>query len=361
MLLLSCTSCSGLALKITSAPEILTEPEPPLEIAWTYNARAGFGPDAPLIYEDVVMVATRQGEVHVIDLNTGKRIGDRRFGNAVNGSPIVIDNTVIVPLAQGRRALAAYDLDRAVMRWRTEGAPIQVGIGPVDSGGIIVNTAGEVQRFDVTTGANVWKYQIPERSRVYARPLIHLEFVIVGVDNGTILALSLEDGALIWSTHIGDPVYVTPAVHEKELFISTTRGRLIAMDLQTGTISWDAVLDDETIRISTPAVDDEFVVIGGSDGVLRVFDQHTRQVKWDTQCPDALVAPPLMTTDVIYTGSMGNSLYAFDRYTGELLQTIELPGRVKSGIGVTENGLIILTEPRHVVRLVTSNHNDETR
>ena len=72
------------------------------------------------------MVGTRQGEVHVIDLATGKRKGNKRFGDAINGTPAVIGQTMAVPLAQGRRAVAAYNLDQASMRWRTRGAPVQV-------------------------------------------------------------------------------------------------------------------------------------------------------------------------------------------------------------------------------------------
>lgn len=360
-LLLFCASCSGLAVKIGSVPESQPEPAVPLEIVWVYNARAGFGPDAPLVFNNVVMVATRQGEVHVIDLATGKRRGSRRFGEAVNGTPAVIKNTVVVPLAQGRRALTAYDLDRAIMRWRIRGDPIQIGITPVDSGGVYVNTAGMVQRFELETGEIVWTYQIREQARVYARPLIHRELVIVSVDNGTILALSLLDGSLEWSIDLNAPIYVTPSVHDETLWISTTRGRLISMNLQTRAINWDVKLDDETVQFSSPAVDHEFVVVGGSDGVLRVFDRYTGKIEWDIQCPDALVAQPLMTQDVIYVGSMGNSMYAFDRSSGDILQTIELQGRVKSGMEIAGGGLIILTEPRYVVRLVSSDQGDEAK
>ena len=360
-LLLVFVGCRGLAVNIVSSPEPQTEPTLPLEVAWTYNARAGFGPDSPLIFDDAVMVATRQGEVHFIDLVTGKSRGNKRFGDAINGTPAVIGHMMIVPLAQGRRALAAYDLNQAVMRWRIRGAPIQVGITTVESGGVFVNTDGEIQRFDLANGQMDWGYQLQERTRVYARPLIHHETVLVAVDTGTILALSLRDGSLEWSADIGDPIYVTPAMQDETLLISTTRGRLIAMDIRTGGVNWDRTLEDETVRFSTPAVDNEFVVIGGSDGVLRVFDLDTGDMKWDVECSDALVAQPLIAEDVIYTGSMGDWFYAFDRYSGELLQTIELQGRVKSAIAVADGGLIVLTEPRHVVRLISSNTDAETR
>ena len=51
--------------------------------------------------------------------------------------------------------------------------------------------------------------------------------------------------------------------------------------------------------------------------------------------------------------------YAFDRANGDLLQEIELRGRVKSAIGLASEGLIVLTEPRYVVRLSPAEIDDE--
>ena len=127
------------------------------------------------------------------------------------------------------------------------------------------------------------------------------------------------------------------------------------MDVQKGDIHWNTTLADETVQISSPTADHELVVAGASDGVLRVFDLDTGEMKWSAQCSDALAARPLITSEVIYTGSMGNWFYAFDRHNGDLLQQIELRGRVKSAMALAEGGLIILTEPRYVVRLTPLN------
>ncbi len=336
------------------------EPTLPLEVAWTYNARAGFGPDAPLVFGNVVLVATRQGELHSIDLATGKRSGSKRFGDAINGAPIVIGTTLIVSLAQGRRALAAYDLEQADILWRRKGASVQVGITPVNSGGIIIDTSGEVKRFEVSGGSVVWTHQLPERVGVHARPLIHRNTVIIATDSGIVQALSLATGQQEWDIDIGYPIYMAPSVYGDTLVVSTTRGHLLAIDAQNRTILWDTVLGDEMVRLSTPAIHQGNVVVGGSDGVLRLIRLSSGETEWSVQCSDALVAPPVITSNLVFTGSMGNWFYAFDRSSGELLQKIELQGRVKSAIAVAENSLIILTEPRYVIQLAPSKADDDT-
>lgn len=338
-------------MDIRPLPRVEFGPVPPLEIAWTYNARAGFGPDAPLLFEDNVLVATRQGELHVIDLATGKRGGTKRFGDAVNGSPAVIGKTVVVPIAMGRRALTAYDLDASDIRWRARGASVHVGVASVEDGGVFVNTVGEVQRFDVEGGTVAWMHQLPEAMRVHAKPLVHDGLVIVAGDNGIVMALSLDDGTLQWSADINLPIYVAPVAYNKKLLVSTTHGSLLSMNLDTGEIAWSVVLEDETVHFSSPAVDGELVIAGASDGVLRAINSDTGSIEWIVQCSDALAAQPLIVGETVYVGSMGNWFYAFDRASGELLQEIELRGRVKSAIGLVSEGLIVLTEPRYVVRL----------
>lgn len=346
-------------MDIRPLPEVEFGPAPPLEIAWTYNARAGFGPDAPLLFENNVLVATRQGELHVIDLATGKRGGTKRFGDAVNGSPAVIGKTVVVPIALGRRALTAYDLDTSDIRWRARGASVHAGVASVEDGGVFVNTAGEVQRFNVEDGTVVWMHQLPVGMRIHAKPLVYDGLVIVAGDNGLVRALSLDDGTLQWSADINLPIYAAPVAHNKNLLVSTTHGYLLSMNLDTGETAWGTALEDETVHFSSPAVDNELVIAGASDGVLRAFNVDTGSIEWIVQCSDALVAQPLIVGGTVYVGSMGNWFYAFDRASGELLQEIELRGRVKSAIGLVSEGLIVLTEPRYVVRLSPLKTDDE--
>lgn len=348
------TGCSGLTISPASRSEAEMGPVTPLSIAWTYNARAGFGPDAPLIVNKTVIVATRQGEVHFIDSETGKRSGIKRFGDAINGSPVVIGTTLVVPVAKGRRALVAYDLNQSRTRWRIRGAPIQAGIMPLDSGGIFVNTDGQVQRFQAGTGTIVWTYQIEGYGRVHARPLAWRDLVILAVDNGIVLGLSIADGSLRWAIDLGDPVYVTPAVYEETLLVSTTQGRILALDLLSQNLKWDVTLSDENIQVSTPAADHELVVVGASDGALRGFDVSTGESMWTAQLADALVIEPLITKAAVYTGSMGARFYAIDRHSGDILQEIELQGRVKSAIGISDGTMTILSEPRYVIRLTSS-------
>jgi len=353
------SGCNRFILNLESDPLVQIQPTLPLKIDWRFNARAGFGPDPPLIFGNTVIVSTRKGEVHLIELDSGKRIGRKKFGEAINGSAVLIDSILVVPVAQGRRMLAAYDMMQGQMKWRIRRAPIEVGITPVDSGGVFVTTDGTVERFNLADGQIIWTYKLKEHQRSYARPIVNDQVVIIAVDHGEIIALSVTDGSLQWTLDIGAPIYVTPYLDNETMIVSTTQGRLIAVNVDRGVILRSITLNNNNLRLTTASIDDGLVAVGGSDGILRLFELETGEILWETQCPDAIVAQPLIIDDVVYTASMGNFFYAFQRQTGELLQTIELAGRVKSSIGVIDHGLIILSEPRYVIKLSTENLNDE--
>jgi len=347
------TGCNTFLVNLESDHRVLPPVNLPLHIDWKYNARAGFGPDPPLIVGNNIIVSTRRGEVHVIAVDSGKRLARKNFGDAINGSVALIDSTLVIPLAQGRRMLLAYDVQRGEMQWRIRGAPIEVGITPLDDGGLFVTTDGMINRFMIADGEIVWQYGLSPQQRVYARPIVHYHSVIIAVDNGEVIALSLSDGSLQWILDIGSPIYATPQSNNELLIVSTTQGRLVAVDINERNIRWDITFHDNTLRLSTAAIDDKLIAIGGSDGILRVIELETGEIQWETQCPDALVTQPIITDTVIYTASMGHLFYAFDRQTGEELQALELRGRVKSSIGVSDGGLILLSEPRDVIKLST--------
>ena len=79
--------------------------EPPLEERWRYDVGAGVGPGGALIVDQVVLVGNREGQVHAIDLEVGKRIGRIKVSAPVDGSMAVSGNRLFVPLILTKKPL----------------------------------------------------------------------------------------------------------------------------------------------------------------------------------------------------------------------------------------------------------------
>ena len=321
---------------------------PPLEEVWSYNAGAGFGSGSPLILGEAVIVGTRKGEVHAIDFETGKRLGVEGFGDVVEGTPIIQNGMLYIPVGWGRRALVAYDLRRGQTRWKLKGVPIETGLLALDDAFVAVDTDAWVRKYNAEDGSVLWEQTLGEQVTVHTTPVLTGEHIVIADDLGRLVALHPADGSAQWTQDLRSPVYTSIAADEASLYVPTTRGRFYALEAAQGRIRWEVALPDTTVRFSAPAVDGDLVVVGASDGALRGFDTTTGELRWIFQNADALAATPLLTPTTVYIGSMGRMLFAIDRETGTSQWEWQLRGRVKSALASRDGYLVVLSEPRFV-------------
>ncbi len=324
--------------------------DPPLEEAWTVNAGAGFGPVSPLILGETVLAATRKGEVVAVHRSDGKKLGTQGFGDVIEGSPVIAGGVLFVPVAWGKQTLRAYDLVAAKERWaRRDLPPIEAGLLLLEDVLIAVDVESKAHAVAVKTGEELWSATLDERASVLATPVVsRAGHVLVADDRGRVVALRPEDGAPVWTRDLDAPVEVTPTTDGHTLFLATTRARLFALDADRGAVRWVFEAPDPTVRLAAPAISGDDLVFGGSDGVLRALDSATGALRWTFEAPDAITAPPLITRNTVYVGTMGRWLYAVDRSTGEKRWEHRLKGRVKSPMAARDGVLVVLTEPHEV-------------
>ena len=347
----------GFSAQRSHATEV--EVEPPLEQAWVYNAGAAFGPGSPLLLGNAVLVATRKGEIHAIEFETGKRIGVDSFGDLVEGTPVIQNGVMFIPVGWGRRSLYAYDLSSGNTRWKLKGEPIATGLLALDDGFVAVDAMAWVRRYDPTNGAVLWEQALGDRTMVHTTPVLAGERIVVVDDRGEVVALDPADGSIQWREALSSPVYTSIAADETRLFVPSTRGRFFVLDAEQGRVLWDYALPDTTVHFTTPAVDGSLVVVGASDGTLRAFDADTGAIRWTFHNDAALRAAPLLTPHTVYVGSMAYSLFAIDRETGDPKWEQQLRGRVKSALVARDGYLVVLSEPRFVYLFKSSSAVDD--
>lgn len=323
--------------------------DPPLEAGWVYNAASAFGPGSALLLGDAVVVAGRNGEVHAIHAQTGKRLGMQDFGETVEGTPVIDDGMLYLPLAWGKKTLLAYDLNAARETWMVRGKPLEAGLLLVAQTLVSVDVEGVVRAYNARTGVEAWHHPLGDRVSVQATPLaVGDDRVVVVNDQGQVTALRIADGGLLWQRALATPVYAAPASDGTLLFVPTTRGRLFAVDARDGAIRWQYDTHDPLVRLTTPAIDGTDLAFGGSDGILRLLDTRTGQERWRFTDDSALTAAPLLTPHTVYFGTMRRDLVALARSTGTEQWRTTLRGRVKSALAARDGQLVVLSEPHFV-------------
>lgn len=321
---------------------------PPLQERWKFDAGAGFGAVSPLIVDEIVFVATRKGEVHAVEIETGRRVGQAAFGDAIEGTPVVHDGMLFVPVGWGRRAIVGYNLLRGSTQWRVEGAPIHAGLVIYADVVIAADDLGFVRAYKRADGSVDWEVELGENAGITATPVLAGGLLIVADDRGRVAALNPASGSLAWSTTVDAPVLSTGSSDGESVYLSTSRGRLVKLNVETGEEVWSFSVGSDEVYIASPAVSDGQVVFGASDGFVRALDTEAGTLYWASDTGAAITAAPLLTSNFVYVGTMQGDLIALDRAEGETIWEEELDGRIKSAFAAVGNSLVVLTEPKTV-------------
>lgn len=352
--------CASLQTDRLVPAERGTAPAPPLAERWTRNVDAASGPAAPQVFEGVVFVATRKGDLVAVDAASGRVRGRGAFGQSIEGafatSPA--GDVAYVPLAKPGQIIAHSLRDgRRLWRWRAEARDATADAGLVLAGDVVVAPLGNgtVVGLDRASGTARWRIRPDTLARFVAAPVaLPGGAVAVADDRGTVRALAPGTGEVLWTRAVGAPVAHTPAVGAAAaaLLVPTTRGALVALDVRTGAERWRAELgqDDRVVpRVATPGVGEELAVVGATNGRLVAIDVVSGAERWARTFDDHVNGAPLVADGRVYLGTTGERMLVLSAATGETLWETTVRGRVKSAVAGADGVVYVLTEPRHLI------------
>ena len=350
LLLVALAGCSTIQLGGSLGDPDSTRPTLPLGLLWERDADGAFGPSAAQVTERYVVVGTRNGEVVVINRQSGRVEGTGEFGDSVEGQLAVSADgeTIYVPTAEQDGGVVAYDVRRGRQIWRWLDGGIQGGVVRLDSSVVLLTLDGRVVGLDPTDGSVAWERPASDAAQYHGAPVRLDADVLVADDRGRVVRLDGVTGAEHWRAEVGGPVYATPAVADGAVYISTTRGGLARLDAAGGEVVW-TVQDAQPLRVSTAAIGPTALAVGFSDGTVRGVDLTSGDELWRYAGDGAVTAAPVWIGDRVAVGTLDKRLVVIDGSTGREEWSTELRGRVKSALAVGGGLLIALVEPRHVV------------
>jgi len=322
----------------------------PIEQRWEYDANAGFGNGSALVADSLVFVGTRQGELHVVRIANGTRVGVMDVGSAIVGVPIVENHLVYVPLSRNGHNLIAYNLQEGAFAWRLEISDIETSPLMIENQLFVTTMQGQLVCVERFTGRIAWQYTIRAHNRIIpirSSPATDYERIFFGADDGKLYAVGRYDGKLRWVFSSGKSIVATPSIHEGRVFVGSMDHSLYCLDAESGQLIWKRDLGGTLY--ASQAVDRERVYVGTSRGEFFCLDQHTGDVLWKSRARSVISAAPLIAGSVVFVGSLDKHLYGFDAMTGEVLWSHEFSSRIRTSPVLRRGYLILLLEDRQVV------------
>jgi len=197
------------------------------------------------------------------------------------------------------------------------------------------------------------KWQHEAGSLIEAAPLVFGNKVIVGLNNGKLIAIDKVTGKLIWTYVTGNQISGSANVwisgSKAGIVVGSYDYYLHCIDPRTGKELWK--IETENYVNGTPSIQDGKIVFGGCDGMIRVVDPLTGNQKDTVEIGVYIAASPALSGDMAYFGDYDGTIFGLNIRTKKMIW--EIPGNEQSGSvlavpAVGNNSVVIGNEDKYL-------------
>lgn len=286
-----------------------------LQPLWSFQADTGIESTAAIV-GSTVYVASLDGNLFALDLESGARKWTYAAGDAIKSSPTVLDGVVYFGDESG--TLHAVDAAGGGRRW-TFAAGAGIVSSPNYAAGRLLfgSYDNSLYGLDLKGGALAWRLET--EGYVHATPAIWegeeggAIAVSAGCD-GALRLVRVKDGGAVRQIDLGAYVASSPAIAGDRAFLGTFDNEVLGVDLRKGAIVWTyAPQDSEFPFYASAAVVDGMVVIGGRDKRVHALRAATGEVIWTYATRGRIDASPVVQGKRIFIASTSGELLALGR------------------------------------------------
>lgn len=314
-----------------------------LEKIWGCDVDAGIGNCSPTIENEIVYVGNLKGEIHAIDLYTGKELASKSFGGAIFGSPVLSDSMMVVASSQSTKNILVYDLHSGQTVWSKNIADVESSPVVFKNRIFVATLDGDLYDFELQTGITVFDKKL--NSPIRSSPVVNDSLCVFGCDDGSVYAFGTVDGTEKWRYKTGSSVWCSPSITDSTVFVGTNGGKLVALTMD-GKMEFEFKTGEKIL--SMPIADDTGVYFGSDDGNFYALNKRTGSLIWKFHSDAPITTAAAQSTTQIFVGSLDGNLYAVDKKDGKIQAKINLEGRVRTQPAIYGNYLVIGAEDSEI-------------
>ena len=336
-------------------PAVLTDfkPEKVLHEQWSRRTHGAIEQQflfiEPLLLDGKVVTAGRDGIVTVVDLKDGVQLSEIDLDTTLSSG--VGGNETLLLLTSKEGELIAVDTALNSVKWKVD-APSEILSSPVIVGdSVLIRTVdGQILSLAQDSGKTRWSYQQskPALTLRGSGPLVATrDRVYAGMANGRLVALSLDNGEVIW-----DVTLSTPQGHSEiqrmvdvdgrldlygyVLYAAGYQGRIAAIDVQKGQLLW--ARDFSTY--SGVTVDSKVIYSSDERSHIWAMDRYSGATLWKQDKLQARkVTRPVLFGDYLVIGDAEGYLHVMSKSDGRFVARISVGG--EEDIFIIENGILV--------------------
>jgi len=326
-------------------------PKPPFRVRWTLPAPAGASLSAAVV-EGNVAITVGQEAVYGIDVATGEVAWQiARAGGPLSVPAVATDAgglRVLVYVEGPATAISgtpspspsASPSDTAASDAASPSASPSPGAGPQE-----ISTVVAVRLRDRT---ELWR--TPLDSISHSGVTIEGGGVYVGDKDGTVYALSLDDGGVRWTGQVGGRADASIAVADGNAFVvardaDTPRVVVAAFDAATGEQPWSPLsLQVSSTAGSAPTAGGGSLFLGSADRRVRALDGSNGDEQWNALVLSVFSPATALAYDgrSVFAADVSGGLYRLDARDGARLWSFHVNEAVLRSAPVVSGSYALL-------------------
>lgn len=328
--------CGGNASQQNVSQTVLN---PPFTLLWSYDCDAGIGNSAVVASDAVVFVNDLNGELQLIDISSGSKIGLLNFlGGDANTSPLLIDDRVVVAYSgDNNYSLAEYNFLTRDFDWRIDLGYLQTSPVLYDTNIYVGSLNGKEYKIGLKKGKILWSFDT--KSQIHSTCAVDNGKVVFGADNGYIYCLNSLNGAELWKYKTGASVVSAPLIYNNTVFTGSYDSSYYALSLDSGQVKWKTNMS--TKIYSGSALYRNNLLFGGIDGNLYSLSADNGEKSWVFQTNGVVNCTPLVAGNNVYFTSFDWFAYCLDASNGKMLWNSQLEGKGRTTPVIWKDFLLI--------------------
>ncbi len=282
------------------------------------------------------------------------RLWSADTGEAGRGrfEPLVAGDRIV--LANGRGRVTSLKRDGGMREWRTElDVRLNSGVGGDESRVYVNDVNGVVHALDAATGERLWERAAT--SEILRPASAGFGVVVVRSTDGRVVALDPEDGSERWSVSNTPPAltlhgYSQPRLLDGGVLVGLDDGRLLALNMGNGKLIWEAVISvpsgrsevERLVDIDADIVlDNEGIYLANYQGKVARVEPGRGQIVWSI--PMSAGAGIALLDDSLIVIDEKDAVHRLDKQSGQILWSNDtMPGRRLSPPAFTPAGDVVV-------------------
>jgi outer membrane protein assembly factor BamB len=240
---------------------------------------------SPLIYEGLVYVGDNAGSFSAFELENGRQVWKEKENTTYHAGAVGYKDQIIYGTVQGLVTSRQY-LTGKIKYSVDLGASIETS-GTIHEGRIFFQLRNhQVFALDLETGKILWAYKrsvsnLTTLQRA-SKPIVYKDKVIVGFADGSLTALSIDEGVLLYETKLANAakfldVDATPYIFNDFLYAGAVGSSISVIDPKNGKI----LRKGDFSASAGPIMIENQLVFGTPNGEIIVTDKNLNIEKRD--------------------------------------------------------------------------------